>query len=59
MSTQEGSLTSVCVCQRERPKNIKRQSLMDKKNEFNVIAELKVNLILVNHIGGKKDGKIF
>lgn len=32
---------------------------MDKKNEFNVIAELKVNLILVNHISGKKDGKIF
>lgn len=29
MSTQEGSLTS--VCQREGPKNIKRQSLMDKK----------------------------
>lgn len=30
-----------------------------KKNEFNVIAELKVNLILVNHVSGKIDGKIF
>lgn len=33
---------------------------MDKKKiKFNVRAELKVNLILVNHISGKKDGKIF
>lgn len=33
---------------------------MDKeKKEFNVIVELKVNLSLVNHISGKKDGKTF
>lgn len=55
-----GRESHICVCQREGPKNIKRQSLMDKKKiKFNVRAELKVNLILVNHISGKKDGKIF